>query len=265
MRAIADSRLEALARDLADAWRNGRAIPLPEAGQGATTRAEAYLVQDRVAALIGAHVVGWKVGATVRPVQLMDGHDGPLPGRIFADRCFDSLAQIPLKPVPRCEGGVRVRVPPQPGAAVRHDPGHTGSNRRAADVPPRVRAGRKPVCAGHWRPSPGTFDGIADNGSGAAAVLGAAVEDWRGLPFETMAIEASIDGELPIQMFTGPYRRDPLTIAAETFTDLRARGIDLPAGTCVLTGSLSLPTLMRRGQTITAQFPGASTITLTLT
>ena len=86
----AQSRFEALARDLAEAWRNGRAIPLPEAGQGATTRAEAYAVQDRVAALIGGHVVGWKVGATVRPVQLMDGHDGPLPGRIFADRCFDS-------------------------------------------------------------------------------------------------------------------------------------------------------------------------------
>jgi 2-keto-4-pentenoate hydratase len=47
----------------------------------------------------------------------MDGHDGPLPGRSSADRCFD---------------------------------------------------------------------GIADNGSGAAAVLGPAVEDWRGLPFETM-------------------------------------------------------------------------------
>lgn len=73
-------RLEALARDLADAWREGRAIPLPSAGHGATTRAEAYAVQDRVAALIGGKVVSWKVGATVRPVQLMDGHDGALPG-----------------------------------------------------------------------------------------------------------------------------------------------------------------------------------------
>ena len=35
--------------------------------------------------MIGGDVAGWKVGATVRAVQVFEGHDGPLPGRIFAD------------------------------------------------------------------------------------------------------------------------------------------------------------------------------------
>ena len=54
-----------------------------------------------------------------------------------------------------------------------------------------------------------TFDGIADNGSGGAAVLGAAVANWQTLPFDTMEIDARIDDSPPIQIYTGAYRRDP--------------------------------------------------------
>src|SRR5262245_56667598 len=86
---------EQLARDLARAWRTGGAVPLPAAGDGPRTRLEAYAVQDRMAALIGGSIAGWKVGATVRAEQLFQGHDGPLPGRLFADRCFPSPARVP--------------------------------------------------------------------------------------------------------------------------------------------------------------------------
>ena len=93
-----------------------------------------------------------------------------------------------------------------------------------------------------------TFDGVADNGSGGAAVLGVAVENWQELPFETMEIDARIDDSPPIQIYTGAYRRDPAVITAETFSDLRARGVPLPVGTVVLTGSLSLPTPCARAR-----------------
>jgi 2-keto-4-pentenoate hydratase len=55
-----------------------------------------------------------------------------------------------------------------------------------------------------------------------------------------------------------------VTIAAETFSDLRARGVPLPVGTCVLTGSLSLPTPVRKGQTVTAAFAGLPQLALSL-
>ena len=78
-----------------------------------------------------------------------------------------------------------------------------------------------------------------------------------------MEIDARIDDSPPIQIYTGAYRRDPAVITAETFSDLRARGVPLPVGTCVLTGSLSLPTPVRQGQTVTAKFAGLPALTMT--
>src|SRR5258706_2951277 len=103
---------EKLAHDLAEAWRSGGTVPLPPADAAPTTRAEAYAIQDRMAALIGGTVAGWKVGATVPAVRVCEGHDGPLPGRLFADRCFDSPARVPARLFPglkiECEFGFRL-------------------------------------------------------------------------------------------------------------------------------------------------------------
>jgi 2-keto-4-pentenoate hydratase len=258
-----NATFEALARDLAEAWRSGGTIPLPQAGPA--SRAEAYAIQDRMAELIGGTVAGWKVGATVRAVQVFEGHDGPLPGRIFADRLFDSPAQIPaslFKGVKvECEFAFRLtrELPASNGPVTRDQIAGSLTFHPAFEL-----AGSRfaPGTGNRWAT---TFDGVADNGSGGAAVLGAAVENWQALPFETLEIDARIDDSPPIQIYTGAYRRDPAVITAETFSDLRARGVPLPVGTVVLTGSLSLPTPVRKGQTVTAKFTGLPPLSLTLT
>ena len=257
------TKFERLAHDLAEAWRAGSTIPLP--AQGPTTRAEAYEIADRMAERIGGQVAGWKVGATVRAVQLFEGHDGPLPGRIFADRLFDSPARIPtslFKGVKvECEFAFRLarELPKGTGAVTRDQ--IVGS----LTFHPAFELAGSRFAPGTGNRAATTFDGIADNGSGGAAVLGPAVDGWEKLRFETMEIEARIDGSPAIQIYTGAYRRDPAAITAETFSDLRARGIPLPVGTCVLTGSLSLPTPLRQGQTVTAEFAGLPALMLTLT
>jgi 2-keto-4-pentenoate hydratase len=258
-------KFEQLARDLAEAWRSGGTIPLPSAGQGPASRADAYAIQDRMAALIGGPVAGWKVGATVRAVQVFEGHDGPLPGRIFADRMFESGAKIPARTLRgvkvECEFAFRL---------TRELPGGSGPLTRdqiagSLTFHPAFELAGSRYAPGTGNRAATTFDGVADNGSGGAAVLGPAVDDWQNLPFEIMAIDARIDDSPPIQIYTGAYRRDPAEITAETFSDLRARGVPLPVGTVVLTGSLSLPTPVRQGQTVTAKFAGLPQLSFTLT
>jgi 2-keto-4-pentenoate hydratase len=256
--------LERLAADLAKAWAGGGTIPLPPMGEAPASRLDAYLVQDRMAEKIGGRVAGWKVGATVRAVQVFEGHDGPLPGRIFADRCFDSPAQVPARLFPgvkiECEFAFRLNEGLAAGGAVTAE----------ALAPILTFLPAIELSASRYAPGTGgraatTFDGIADNGSGGAVVLGAAVKSWRDLPFQTMSIDARIDASPPIQAYSGPYRRHPLEIAAETFTDLRARQVALPSGTLVLTGSLTLPTSLRPGQTLTVRFADLPPLSLRLT
>jgi 2-keto-4-pentenoate hydratase len=259
------NKFERLAHDLAQAWCSGGTIPLPPAGAGPATRAEAYAIQDRMAELIGGKVAGWKVGATVRAVQVFEGHDGPLPGRIFADRLFDSPAKIPASLFNgvkvECEFAFRLtRELPQGNGPVTRD-----TIAGAITFHPAFELAGSRYAPGTGNRAATTFDGVADNGSGGAAVLGPAVADWQQLPFETLEIDARIDDSPPIQIYTGAYRRDPAVITAETFSGLRARGVALPVGTCVLTGSLSLPTPVRKGQTVTAKFAGLPTLTMTLT
>ncbi len=255
---------EQLARDLAEAWRTGASIPLPPAEQAPTTRQQAYAVQDRMAELIGQPVAGWKVGATVRAVQIFEGHDGPMPGRIFTDRVFETPARVPAN----LFAGVKLEC--EFGFRLTHDL-PVGTIIDASLLADRLAFHPAIELAGsHYAPGTGnravtTFDAIADNGTSGAAVLAPAVANWQGLAFETLPIDARIDDSPPIQVYTGAYRRNPVDIVAETFNDLNARGVPLPVGTIVLTGSLTLPTPIRAGQRVTVRYADLPPFTLTMT
>lgn len=255
---------EKLAQDLAAAWKSGGTIPLPAADEAPASRADAYAIQDRMAALIGTRVVGWKVGATVKAVQMFEGHDGPLPGRIFADRCFDTNGVVDARLFKgakvECEFAFRLTKPLPAG----NGPVTAQELAPIVTFHPAIELAAVRYAPGTGNRAARTFDGIADNGGGGAAVLGAAVADWRNLSLETMAIDAHIDDSPELQIYTGSYRRSPLDITAETFSDLRARGIDLAVGTCVLTGSSSLPTPIRPGQTLVARFGTLPAISIKL-
>ncbi len=259
-----DERLRTLADSLAKAWLEGATIPLPPAGHGVASRAEAYAVQDRMAALIGGTVAGWKVGATVRAVQVFEGHDGPLPGRIFADRCFMAPASVPAHRLNaakvECEFAMRVTTAFPAGAG----PIDAAALAAASVFHPAVEIAASRYAPGTGNRAATTFDGIADNGTGGAAVLGAPVTEWRTIAFETMAIDARIDGSPEIQAYTGAYRRNPFDILVETVADLHGRGIDVAAGAVFLTGSLTLPTPIRKGQTLVVRFADYPPLRLSL-
>jgi 2-keto-4-pentenoate hydratase len=215
-----------------------------------------------MAELIGDRCVGWKVGAAVRAVQILEGHDGPITGRLLASRIFSSPAQVPASMFDgykiECEFAFRFRQ----------------------DVPARVRAYTRseilPLLAFHpglevagTRYAAGTggrkfttHDAIADNGSGGAYVVAEGIEDWQGIDFERMSIDARIDAGAPVQVYAGELRRDPVEILVETLNGLAERGIGLDSGDLLSTGSLTLPTPLRKGQTYVARFADLQTLSV---
>lgn len=255
--------LEELARSLARAWREGATLPLPEAAAAVASRAEAYVVQDRMAAILAEPVAGWKVGAAIKAVQVLEGHDGPITGRILASRLYASPARVPAALFDgykiECEFAFRFD---------RDVPARAGGYARADLVPaitfvPGLEVAGTRYGAGAARKAT-THDAIADNGSGGGYVLGAPVGAWQRLDFEHMRIEARIEGGEAVQTYFGDLRRDAVDVLVETVNGLCERGIGFTAGQILSTGSLTMPTPLRRGQTFVARFGDLQTLSVTM-
>jgi len=250
---------EKLAADLARAWRDCATIPLPAAEAAPRSRADAFAIQDRMADILGDACAGWKVGAAVRAVQILEGHDGPIVGRLFAPRLYASPARIPAAYDGykiECEFAFRfgrdVPARARPYARAELEPDivlHPGLE---------VAGTRYAISAGSRKFT--THDAIADNGTGGAYAVGEALADWRALDLATLPIDARIDGGEAIHVYTGEYRRDPVDILVETVNGLAERGIGLSAGDLLSTGSLTLPTALHPGQTFVARFGDVATL-----
>ena len=255
---------ERLARSLAEAWRTCGTIPLPPADAAPATREDAFAIQDRMAELIADRCAGWKVGAAVRAVQILEGHDGPITGRLLASRIFASPAQVPAAMFDgykiECEFAFRFR---------RDVPARTRAYTRSELLPvlvfhPGLELAGTRYAAGSGGRKFTTRDAIADNGTGGGYVVSEGIEDWQGVDFERMPIAARIDGGDPIEVYTGELRRDPVDILVETVNGLAGRGIGLAAGDLLSTGSLTLPTPLHRGQTYVARFGDLQTLAVGL-
>ncbi len=256
---------EQLARSLAEAWQHGGTIPLPIVEAAPRSRADAFAIQDRVAEILGERVAGWKVGAAVRAVQILEGHDGPITGRLFAPRVYTSPAQVPAAMYDgfkiECEFAFRFGrdVP------ARTRPYSRSELEAQLVLHPglEIAGSRYAIGAGSRKFT--THDAIADNGAGGAYVVAAGVADWRGIDLATLPIDARIDGGAPIDTYQGEYRRDPVDILVETVNGLSERGIGLAAGDLLSTGSLTTPTPLRAGQTYVARFGELLTLTVGMT
>ena len=254
---------EELSRSLAEAWRGCATIPLPAATCAPRSRADAFAIQDKMAKLLGDRCVGWKVGAAVRAVQVLEGHDGPIVGRLFAPRIYAGPAQIP--PMfdgykIECEFAFRFRknVPPRAVAYTRAE-----LESLLALYPGLEVAGSRYTAQEGSRKAT-THDAIADNGSAGAYVVGDAIAHWHRIDLAALAIEARIDGAEAIHTYSGEYRRDPVDIAVETVNGLGERGIGLASGDLLSTGSLTLPTPLHCGQTYVARFGDLATLAVSV-
>jgi 2-keto-4-pentenoate hydratase len=257
-----EKRLEQLAADLATAWRQDTKIALPENGTGPTSRAEAFAVQDRMAALIGDRTAGWKVGAAVKAVQELEGHDGPIIGRMLAARFYHSPSHVPAATF--AGGKVECELAFSLTADLPRQDAPYGRDEVAEILvfhPAIELTGSRYAPAAGRQPS--THEVIADNGSAGGFVFGPPLADWRSIPFATLPIDARLDGA-PLEVYTGVQRYDPVMAVADLATALAARGIGLRAGDFVSTGSATVPEPIDAGQTLIAVFGGLHRLEVTL-
>lgn len=255
--------LEGLARRLATAWKDAGLIGAISDQELPRNRAEAYAVQDMMAAALGEQLSGWKVGATSAKMRELDGHDDVIPGRIFQsvtwsgpDHRLDAsrfpgaraetefgfrLAQdVPLREAPWTVEELAPSAMLHPAIEI------IGNRHVLPDAPKAVRS----------------LMTIADNGGGIGFVFGDPVADWRAIDFQTLVISLSVDGGEPAENFLGEMRCVPIVALVELVNHLAARGFGLKAGDFISTGAATVPQHFAKGSQVNADFGALGRIDL---
>ena len=91
---MTDARLQTASDALWDRWQRGERIAALPEDLRPRTREEGYAVQARLEPRSASPIVGWKIAATSTAGQAHINVDGPLAGRLLAERVFESGSRL---------------------------------------------------------------------------------------------------------------------------------------------------------------------------
>ena len=242
-----------LAPLLAEAWKTGNALKSISAGSLPADRAQAYAVQDQMAQLLGSPTIGWKVGATSEAVQRAEGYDGPLPGRIFAERTVASGAQVPAMLCRQCKLELEIAF------RARHDI-HTASvmDLSALDEQFEMLLAFD-LTSSRYAPAALPDDGlgrmlagIADNGNGGYVVTGPLVGPTASFTLRDFDMSIVVNNQQCAQIVP-EQRADPLVGLTWVLQMCAARRESVRAGDIVLTGAANVPIALEASAQVQAR------------
>jgi 2-keto-4-pentenoate hydratase len=248
-----DSQLAAASDLLYELWVQGRRLDQLPTELRPSTRGDGYRIQSRLEGRSASVLFGWKIAATSKAGQIHIRVDGPLAGRILAERVIANGGHCSL------HGNLMRLAEPE------------FAFRMAADLPPLSRpytlaevmervatlhpAIEMPDTRLEHFEVAGAAQLIADNACAHDFVLGAATPtQWRGIDLAGFEVWARLDGE-PAQRGIGSnVLGDPRIALTWLANELSQLGITLRAGEVVTTGTCLKPIPVRPGHRLLADF-----------
>jgi 2-keto-4-pentenoate hydratase len=244
------------------AWIEERRIDsIPEAIRP-KNRAEGYEVQRQLADLSGQSTLGWKIAATSQAGQAHLRVDGPLAGRLLADRvCLDG-ASIRLG-----NNGMRV-AEAEFAFRLRHDLPARQEPYDLAEVVEAIHTLQPAIEVPDSRYRDfcvvGDAQLIADDACAFQLVLGKPVNDWRRLDLAAHVVQVQLNGR-PIRDGRGAnVLGDPRLAMHWIANELRVHGPGLKSGDIVTTGTTIVPIAIEPGSRVLADFGCLGTVTTVL-
>jgi 2-keto-4-pentenoate hydratase len=239
------------AKLLAEAWRSGHAIDTLADGIRPSNVNEGYDIQDLFMAEIAQPIVGWKLGLGSAPQKVQTGVGRAIAGRILGSHLFKHGDSIP--------------VPKEGAAVIEFEIGFVlGRDIRPDEGAFPVMDAVSEVCVTYEivfsrfkdRIAAGFPSFAADNGAFHALVLGPKVESVR-LGFLAQTLTVSANGEAMAGAIIGDLATDPTASFADLIAVAKERGMVLPKGSIISTGTLSKPFTVSGPETVLrAQFMG---------
>lgn len=244
-----------------DHWREGRLLAALPPDLAPADRAAAYRIQALLEPRSAEPLYGWKIAATSLAGQRHIGADGPLAGRLLAERVLPADAPVPL-------AGNQMRVA-EPEVAFR----------MGADLPPRAEPyAVAEVMAAVDTAHPaiefpnsrleaferaGEAALIADNACAHLFVLGPpAPEGWRALDLAAMPTRIGAEGRAPYEGRGGNALDDPRLALTWLANALSGQGLSLRRGEVVTTGTTTVPLPVEAGDVVRAELGGLGELTV---
>ncbi len=248
---VSPDTLQAASDILTKAWNNGEKLDALPPNMRPATRAEGYAIQARIEALSSKPLFGWKIAATSDAGQRHIGVDGPLAGRLLAERVMPAGSTIGLE-------GNLMRV-----AEVEF------AFRMGTDLPPRelpyhqdevlaAVAGLHPAIeVPDSRYSRFTEVGapqlIADNACAHLFVLGPPTDtDWRAIDLSRQRVTGKVRGCYEREGVGANALGDPRIALTWIANELSRLGVTLKAGQVITTGTCVVPLEVQPGDTVEA-------------
>lgn len=234
-------------------WQEGRRLPsLPEAVRP-RTRAEGYAIQARLESRSAAPLYGWKIAATSTAGQNHIGVDGPLAGRILAERVYPDGATLPF-------GGNAMRVVEAEFAfRMGRDLAPRATPYEVAEVMDAVADLHAAIEIPDSRyedfVTAGAAQLIADNACAHDFVLGPqAPESWRGIDLSRHEVKGVVTGKIDRDGIGANVLGDPRLALTWIANELSGIGVTLKRGQVVTTGTCLVPMAVAPGDEVTCDF-----------
>ncbi len=238
---------------LFETWKTGAAIKALPQGLRPAERRQAYLIQAQIEMCSDKPLFGWKIAATSTAGQKHIGVDGPLAGRLLAERVYGAGDVIPF-------GANRMRVAEAEFAfcmerdlSPRIEPyGIEEVMDAVADLHLAIEI---PDSRYEDFVSAGAPQLIADNACAHLFVLGPkAPTGWRELDLASHVVTGMIEGRLRRDGVGANVLGDPRIALTWLANELSIHGVTLAAGQIVTTGTCVTPMEIRPGDVVSVDF-----------
>ncbi|MBK4738782.1 2-keto-4-pentenoate hydratase [Noviherbaspirillum pedocola] len=256
-----EASLQAAANLLHEHWIRGALIPALPVDIRPTTREDGYAIQARLEALSRSPIYGWKIAATSAAGQAHINVDGPIAGRILAERVVPCAGVVPAGPnhmaVAEVEFAFRMGrdLEPRPQAfSVEEVLAAVDTLHVAIEIPDSRYEDFAQVGAPQL---------IADNACAHYFVAAeASTADWRAIDLVTHRVVGRIEGKLEREGSGANVLDDPRIALTWLANELSNLGITLRKGQMVTTGTCVTPMPISSGDLVTADFGPLGTATV---
>lgn len=223
------------------------ALPSPPA-----TRADGYAIQAAYEARSTHPRYGWKIAATSAAGQRHINVDGPIAGRLLAEKILAAGAEISL-----AHNRMLVCEPEFAFRFGRDLPAAVGHSRR--DVMAAVDTLHLSLEIPDSRYTDFTKVGapslIADNACARELVVGPAVEaKWRDIDLSSHSVKAEVAGGYVREGSGAAVLGDPRDALTWLVNEVTAIGVDIKAGEMVTTGTCMVPLEVSPGDEVIADY-----------